>query len=130
MADKFAQAVDPRDGYPVWDCKNAWHHRVLEFLVPIVHPDKPTQVTITIGNMIFGALEEDRPIDLGGDILGLSPTLGSRGGKAKTHPHLSLPVPSLRQLGVVTRRRRDRLQDGEGAGQIPDHSRTRIKGGE
>ena len=65
VADKFAQAVDPKDGYPIWDCMNARHCRVLEFLVPIVHPDKPTRVTITIGNTIFGALEEDRPIDWG-----------------------------------------------------------------
>ena len=60
---KFAHAVNPKDDYPVWDCRNARHCRVLEFLVPIVHPDKPTRVTITIGNTIFGALEEDRPID-------------------------------------------------------------------
>ena len=38
---------------------------MLEFLVPIVHPDKPTRVTRTIGNTIFGALSEERPIDWG-----------------------------------------------------------------
>ena len=38
---------------------------MLEFLVPIVHPDKPTRVTCTIGNTIFGALSGDRPVDWG-----------------------------------------------------------------
>ena len=36
---------------------------MLEFLVPIVHPDKPTRVTITIGNTIFGAFDEGREVD-------------------------------------------------------------------
>ena len=62
---KFTHAMDPKDGYSIQDCRNAWHCRVLEFLVPIVHPDKPTRVTITIGNTIFGAFEEDRPVDWG-----------------------------------------------------------------
>ena len=63
--DKFTHAVDPKDGYLVRDYRNARHHRVLEFLVPIVHPNKPTRVTITIGNTIFGALDGDRPVDWG-----------------------------------------------------------------
>ena len=36
---------------------------MLEFLVPIVHPDKPTRVTRTLGNTIFGALSGDRTVD-------------------------------------------------------------------
>ena len=84
-----------RNDTPVRDCRNVRHCRVLEFIIPIIHLDKPTQVTITIRNTIFGALEKDRPIDWGGDIPGLSPTPGNRGGKAKAHLHLSLHVPSL-----------------------------------
>ena len=38
---------------------------MLEFLVPIVHLDKPTRVTITIGNTIFGALDKGREVDWG-----------------------------------------------------------------
>ena len=49
--------VDPKDGYSVGDCQNNRQQRMLEFLVLIVHPDKPTRVTITIGNTIFGALD-------------------------------------------------------------------------
>ena len=37
--------------------------RVLEFLVPILYVEKPTQVIITIGNTIFGALSRKRKVD-------------------------------------------------------------------
>ena len=60
---KFRNDADPKDGFPVRDCRNSRERRLLEFLVPIVHPDKPTWVTRTIGNTIFGALSEDRLVD-------------------------------------------------------------------
>ena len=57
--------VDPKDGYSVGDYRNDWQRRLLKFLVPIVHPDKPTRVTITIGNTIFDALDGGRKVDWG-----------------------------------------------------------------
>ena len=39
---KFRTEADPKDGFPVRDCRDARERRLLEFLVPIVHPDKPT----------------------------------------------------------------------------------------
>ena len=60
---KFAHQIDPKDGYPVRDCRSARHCRLLEFIVAIIHPDKPTRVTIMIGNTIFGALDGGRPVD-------------------------------------------------------------------
>ena len=60
---KFLHEVDPNDGFLVRECKNNRERRVLEFLVPIVHLDKPTRVTRTLGNTIFGALTGDRPVD-------------------------------------------------------------------
>ena len=62
---KFRNEADPKDGFPVRDCKNPRESKLLEFLVPIVHPDKPTRVTRTIGNTISGALSRDRPVDWG-----------------------------------------------------------------
>ena len=59
----FLHNVDPKDGFPVRECRNAREHRVLEFLVPLVHPDKPTRMTRTLDNTIFGALSGDRPVD-------------------------------------------------------------------
>ena len=55
--------VEPKDGYSVGDYQNARQCRVLEFLVPIVHPHKPTRVTITLGNTIFGALDGGTEVD-------------------------------------------------------------------
>ena len=60
---KFVHQVDPKDGYYVRDCQNARQRELLEFIIPIIHPDKPIQVTITIGNTIFGALDGSRPVD-------------------------------------------------------------------
>ena len=34
--------VDPKDGYSVSDCRVDRNRRLLEFPIPIVHPDKPT----------------------------------------------------------------------------------------
>ena len=63
--DKFMHQVDPEDRYSMRDYRDARHHRLLEFMVLIIHPNKPTWVTITIGNTIFGALEGSRPVDWG-----------------------------------------------------------------
>ena len=61
----FFGHVNPKDGYAVADCKDPKVKRVLEFLVPLLYPEKPTRVTITVGNTIFGALCGERPIDWG-----------------------------------------------------------------
>ena len=62
---KFRNDADPKDGFPVRDCRDSKERRLLEFLVPIVHPDKRTWVTRMIGNTIFEALSRDRPVDWG-----------------------------------------------------------------
>ena len=54
---KFSHVVDPKDGYPVRDYRDAQNCRLLEFIIPIIHLDKSTQVTITIGNTVFRALD-------------------------------------------------------------------------
>ena len=63
MEGKFLHDVNPKDGFPVKECRDARNRRLLEFIVLIVHPDKPTQVTRTIRNTIFGALDDERPVD-------------------------------------------------------------------
>ena len=80
---KFQNDADPKDGFPVRDCRDSREHRLLEFLVPIVHPDKPTRVTCTIGNTIFGALSRDRPVDWGKVFSELFQRLVGAAGKAK-----------------------------------------------
>ena len=38
---------------------------MLEFVIPILYPEKPTQVMVTVGNTIFGALLGERKVDWG-----------------------------------------------------------------
>ena len=51
-----------------------------------MHPDKPTRVTCTIGNMIFGALSGDRPVHWGKVFSKLVQRLVGAAGKAKPTP--------------------------------------------
>ena len=83
---KFRTEADPKDGFPVRDYRDARERRLLEFLVPIVHPDKPTRVTRTIGNTIFGALSEDKPVDWGKVFSELVQWLVGAAGRAKPTP--------------------------------------------
>ena len=82
----FSGRVNPKDGYAVVDCKDPRVKRVLEFLVPLLYPEKPTRVTITVGNTIFGALSGERPVDWGIVVKDLVQRLLSRMGKSKATP--------------------------------------------
>ena len=83
---KFLHEVDPKDGFPVRECRNDREHRVLEFLVPIVHSDKPIWITRTLENTIFGALEGDRPVDWMKIFMDLVNRLVGGAGKSKPTP--------------------------------------------
>ena len=82
----FSGRVNPKDGYAVADCKDPRAKRVLEFLVPLLYPEKPTRVTITVGNTIFGALSGERPVDWGVVVKDLVQRLLSGMGKSKATP--------------------------------------------
>ena len=60
---KFSARVNPKDGFIVADCKEVRARRVLEFLVPLLYSEKPTRVTITVGNTIFKLLSGERLVD-------------------------------------------------------------------
>ena len=83
---KFSARVNPKDGFAVADCKEARARRVLEFLVPLLYPEKPTRVTITVGNTIFEALSEERPVDWGQVVKVVVQRLFSGMGKSKATP--------------------------------------------
>ena len=86
MEGKFLHDVKSKDGFPVRKCRNAWERRVLEFLVPIVHLDKPTRVTRTLDNTIFGALTGDRLVDWAKFFMDLVNRLVGGAGKLKPTP--------------------------------------------
>ena len=83
---RFMHQVDPKDGYSVGDCRNDRQRRLLEFLVSIVHPDKPTRVMITIGNTIFGALDGGWEVDWGVVFRDMAQRLAKGVGKPKPTP--------------------------------------------
>jgi hypothetical protein len=59
----FKDLPSPKDRYSIDDCKDPRHKRLLAFLVPIVYPEKPNQITVTWGNTIFGALNSGRKVN-------------------------------------------------------------------
>ena len=99
---KFRNDADPKDGYPVRDCRDARERRVLEFLVPIMHPDKPTRVTRTLGNTIFGALSGDRSVDWAIIFMELVNRLVGGAGKTKPTPIYPFLYHLYESKGLLT----------------------------
>ena len=83
---KFSGQVNPKDRYVVVDCKEPRARKVLEFLVPLLYTEKPTRVTIMVGNTIFGALSGKRLVDWRVVVKDLVQRLLSGMGRSKATP--------------------------------------------
>jgi hypothetical protein len=86
VKDCFKELPNPKDGYDIEDCTDPRHRRMLAFLAPIVHPDKPNRITVTLGNTIFGALIGGRKVNWARIITNLIIQLASRVGKSRASP--------------------------------------------
>ena len=53
--DKFANPSHPKDSYFLPKCKDSRARRMLEFVIPIFYPKKPSRVIVMVGNTVFGA---------------------------------------------------------------------------
>jgi hypothetical protein len=62
---KFRAKQDPKDGLNPVDCRNPREHKVTEFLLPILYPEKPKRLSITMANTIFGELSGKWPVNWG-----------------------------------------------------------------
>ena len=62
---------------------------MLEFLIPIFYPEKPTWVMVTIGNTIFGALLGERKVKWGITLQAIVAKLVENAKKQKSTPILS-----------------------------------------
>jgi hypothetical protein len=62
---KFVNPVHSKDGYLTADCKDPRARRVLEFLVPILLPEKGARVTVGMASTILGSFSGKRPVDWG-----------------------------------------------------------------
>jgi hypothetical protein len=63
IKDCFQELPSPKDGYAIEDCTDPQHRRVLAYLVPILYPEKPNRITVTMGNTIFEALNGGRKVN-------------------------------------------------------------------
>ena len=104
MEGKFLHDVDSKDGFPVRVCRNDRERtRVnIEFLVSIVHPDKPTRVTRTLGNTIFGALDGNRLVDWAKIFMELVHRLVGGAGKTKPTPICPFLYHLYKSQGLLT----------------------------
>ena len=102
VEDKFLHEVDSKDGFPVRECKDAREHRLLEFLVPIMHPDKPTRVIHILGNTIFGAMSGERSVDWSIIFMELVNRLVGGAGKTKPTPICPFLYHLYESKGLLT----------------------------
>jgi len=59
----FSNPMHSKDGYAVSDCENLRYRRMLQFLVLIQNPKRPTRVTVTLDNTLLGALSRDKKVN-------------------------------------------------------------------
>ena len=64
-AGKFSILINPKDGYAMADYEDPRKMRVLRFIVLILYLEKPTQITMTLSNTIFGTLYGVRKVSWG-----------------------------------------------------------------
>ena len=56
---------DPKDGFHLVDYRNSRERRVIEFILPILSPEKPKRLNITMANTLFGTLSRVRLVNWG-----------------------------------------------------------------
>jgi hypothetical protein len=60
---KFRMDPDPKFGFHLGNCPR--ERRVIEFILPILSPEKPKRLNITMANTLFGAMSGARPVNWG-----------------------------------------------------------------
>ena len=83
---KFGTLINPKDGHAMSNCTDPRERRVLEFIVPILYPEKQNKVTKEVGNTIFGALAGEYKVNWGQVIQIVAGWLVSNLEKRKSSP--------------------------------------------
>ena len=65
FAGKFNGEVDPKEGLHPANYRNPRERRMLEFMLPILNPEKPKRLTLTMVNTMFEALSGVQPVSWG-----------------------------------------------------------------
>ena len=63
--EKFRGDNDPKEGFHPGNCWSKRERKVLEFLMPVLNPEKPKRIGLTLANTLFGALSGSRPVNWG-----------------------------------------------------------------
>ena len=64
VKDRFT-SLSEKDGFRVEDCRIGREKRLLQFLVPIFSPDKPTTIVIKLAKCIYSALLHGKKVGWG-----------------------------------------------------------------
>ena len=83
---KFGNPPHPKDEYPLLECKDLRARRMLEFVIPIFYLEKPKQVTVTVGNIVFGAYTGESDVDWALVMRNMVKRLLTKIGKSKPTP--------------------------------------------
>ena len=83
---RFKGPMHSKDGYAVEDCIDERHRHLLEFLIPILHPEKPKRLTITLGNQVFSTIIGNRKLDWSRIMFDLVSGLITRSNKSRATP--------------------------------------------
>ncbi len=62
---RFHHHANDHDGRHIKDCKDPRERNVLAFLVPILHPEKPSYVTLSLASTILSVFDGTRKLDWG-----------------------------------------------------------------
>lgn len=83
---RFRNKPDPKDGLTVADCTDVGTRRVLEFLVPIFYPERPSKTTNMLASTIIGSYIGKRRVAWGRVLQGMVEKLATGVGKARPTP--------------------------------------------
>lgn len=102
VKDQF-KSISDKDGFRVDDCRSNRKRRLLQFLVPILSPNKPTTYVIKLTKAVYEAYLHDRKIGWGLIVHEMTVREALKIGGAKGCP-LSPFVYMYAQHGLLTDR--------------------------
>ena len=115
---KFEHPVHSKDGYLTVDCKDPRARRVLEFLVPILLPEKGARVTVGIASTILGRFGGERTVEWGMVFADQVKKMVTGVGSTKPSSLFFFSLPPLQGIRLRERGRVAILQGNSGGGSV------------
>ena len=104
---KFYKPTNPKDSFQVTDCKLPRDKRLLHYVLAILSPERPTRVTNTLANTIFGTFSGDRQVDWGLVMRDLMNKMVSGIGKSKPFPISPFLFHLYHSMDLLRKTKRD-----------------------